>query len=129
MLSGLVFVAMLPMTAAGANSSPATGYEIHVQAPHMMPDGTPGGPYHHYCKGISDQILQCLLFESTNRKVPLSQSNILCRKISPENFRPSSGIDISMTTRWRLQRDGSRFSICRRTKPRRSRKPHPKPTE
>ena len=71
MLSGLVFVAMLPMTAAGADSSPATGYDIHVQAPHMMPDGTPGGPYHHYCKGISDQILQCLLFESTDPKAPL----------------------------------------------------------
>ncbi|MFY4729758.1 hypothetical protein, partial [Nitrospira sp. BLG_2] len=34
-------------------TSPAVGYEIHVQAPHMMADGTPGGPFHHYCKGIS----------------------------------------------------------------------------
>ena len=23
------------------------------------------GPYHHYCKGISPEVLQCLLFEST----------------------------------------------------------------
>lgn len=52
-------------------TSPAVGYDIHVQAPHMMPDGTPGGPYHHYCKGISDKILQCLLFESTDPKAPL----------------------------------------------------------
>ncbi|MBX3332003.1 MAG: DUF1264 domain-containing protein [Nitrospira sp.] len=52
-------------------TSPAVGYEIHVQAPHMMADGTPGGPFHHYCKGISDQILQCLLFESTDPKAPL----------------------------------------------------------
>lgn len=59
-------------TALGAeSSSPATGYDIHVQAPHMMPDGTPGGPYHHYCKGISDKILQCLLFESTDPKAAL----------------------------------------------------------
>jgi len=72
MLSGLVLVGMIPMTAAGAEpSSPATGYDIHVQAPHMMPDGTPGGPYHHYCKGISDKILQCLLFESTDPKAAL----------------------------------------------------------
>ena len=47
------------------------GYDIHVQAPHMMPDGTPGGPFHHYCKGVSDQILQCLLFESTDPKAKL----------------------------------------------------------
>ncbi|MFZ1748272.1 MAG: hypothetical protein WAU17_20375, partial [Nitrospirales bacterium] len=26
---------------------PAQGYDIHVTAPHLMPDGTPGGPYHH----------------------------------------------------------------------------------
>ncbi len=60
-----------PMVIAGELASPATGYEIHVQAPHMMPDGTPGGPFHHYCKGISDKILQCLLFESTDPKAPL----------------------------------------------------------
>lgn len=51
--------------------SPAVGYDIHVQAPHMMADGTPGGPFHHYCKGISDKILQCLLFESTASNAPL----------------------------------------------------------
>ena len=56
---------------ADDSNSPAHGYDIHVQAPHMMPDGTPGGPFHHYCKGISDQILQCLLFESTDPKAPL----------------------------------------------------------
>lgn len=50
---------------------PADGYTIHVQAPHMMEDGTPGGPYHHYCKGISAKILQCLLFESTAANAPL----------------------------------------------------------
>jgi hypothetical protein len=51
--------------------SPAVGYDIHVQAPHMMADGTPGGPFHHYCKGISAKILQCLLFESTAANAPL----------------------------------------------------------
>jgi len=50
---------------------PAHGYDIHVQAPHMMDDGTVGGPFHHYCKGISDKILQCLLFESTDEKAPM----------------------------------------------------------
>lgn len=51
--------------------SPAGGYNIHVQAPHMIADGTVGGPFHHYCKGISDEILQCLLFESTAPKAKL----------------------------------------------------------
>jgi hypothetical protein len=64
--------AMAPQRAMSAEPiSPAVGYEIHVQAPHMMADGTPGGPFHHYCKGISDKILQCLLFESTDPKAPL----------------------------------------------------------
>lgn len=51
--------------------SPAAGYTIHVQAPHLMDDGTVGGPFHHYCKPISAQILQCLLFKSTEPKAPL----------------------------------------------------------
>ena len=53
-------------TPAISGGGPAQGYDIHVQAPHLMPDGTPGGPFHHYCKGISDKILQCLLFETTD---------------------------------------------------------------
>ena len=47
------------------------GIDIHVQAPHLMPNGEPGGPFHHYCKGISDKILQCLLFDSTDPKARL----------------------------------------------------------
>jgi len=51
--------------------SPAEGYNIHVQAPHVMEDGMVGGPFHHYCKGISEKILQCLLFESTDPNTKL----------------------------------------------------------
>lgn len=58
-------------TMGGGAKSPVDGYDIHVQAPHMMADGTFGGPYHHYCKGISDKILQCLLFESTDANAKL----------------------------------------------------------
>jgi hypothetical protein len=71
LLAGLVVMGLFAEPATAAGPSPALGYDIHVQAPHMMSDGTPGGPYHHYCKGISDQILQCLLFESTDPKAPL----------------------------------------------------------
>jgi hypothetical protein len=89
LVSGCMLAGVIPVTALGAEpSSPGTGYDIHVQAPHMMPDGTPGGPYHHYCKGISDQILQCLLFESTDPKAALIGieyfvSKDLSRKLPP----------------------------------------------
>src|SRR5262247_1941294 len=56
---------------AEQGKSPAEGYSIHVQAPHVMEDGTLGGPFHHYCKGISEKILQCLLFDSTDPKAKL----------------------------------------------------------
>src|SRR6266540_4029638 len=46
--------------------TPADGFTIHVMAPHKMEDGTIAGPFHHYCKGISPEVLQCLLFESTD---------------------------------------------------------------
>jgi hypothetical protein len=73
----LSFLAMGCMTTPAMSEGgapapgPAQGYDIHVQAPHLMPDGTPGGPYHHYCKGINDKILQCLLFETTEANAPL----------------------------------------------------------
>ena len=52
--------------AASAKPTPAQGYSIHVMAPHKFEDGTVHGPYHHYCKPISPEIIQCLLFESTD---------------------------------------------------------------
>jgi len=51
---------------AAAKPGPAQGYNIHVMAPHKFEDGTVHGPYHHYCKPISPEIIQCLLFESTD---------------------------------------------------------------
>ena len=51
---------------------PADGFNIHVMAPHKFEDGTVHGPYHHYCKGISPEILQCLLFESTDPNARLT---------------------------------------------------------
>ena len=72
MIAAVGYMGVSPSAAvSGEVASPAVGYDIHVQAPHMMPDGTPGGPFHHYCKGISDKILQCLLFESTDPNAPL----------------------------------------------------------
>lgn len=69
----LSFLAMGCMTtpAMSDGGKPTDGYDIHVQAPHMMADGTPGGPYHHYCKGISDELLQCQLYESTDPNAKL----------------------------------------------------------
>lgn len=62
---------LVPPAARAEPKSPAEGYDIHVQAPHLMQNGEVGGPFHHYCKGISDKILQCLLFESTDPKAKL----------------------------------------------------------
>ena len=69
---GFAFIAGMTFTAfAEQDKSPAEGYNIHVQAPHVMEDGTVGGPFHHYCKGISKEILQCLLFDSTDPNAKL----------------------------------------------------------
>ncbi len=69
---GIVSMGCVSPSAVSAEpKSPADGYDIHVQAPHLMSDGTVGGPFHHYCKGISAEVLQCLLFESTDPKAKL----------------------------------------------------------
>jgi hypothetical protein len=63
---GLVLLTAAPALAEDRKVGPADGFTIHVMAPHKFEDGTVHGPYHHYCKGISPEILQCLLFESTD---------------------------------------------------------------
>ena len=72
-VGALSFLAMGCMTtpAMSEGGSPTDGYTIHVQAPHMMADGSVGGPYHHYCKGISPELLQCQLYESTDPNAKL----------------------------------------------------------
>jgi hypothetical protein len=73
-LSVLTLLVMGGMTtqAMSSGNGPADGYDLHVQAPHLMEDGTIGGPFHHYCKEIPDKkIFQCLLFETTDANAPL----------------------------------------------------------
>jgi len=71
-LLGAVGAFCLLITSAGSalaeekKPGPADGFNIHVMAPHKFEDGTIHGPFHHYCKGISPEVLQCLLFESTD---------------------------------------------------------------
>ena len=64
----LSFVVLGFMVTPAISGGPTDGFDIHVQAPHMMADGTVGGPYHHYCKGVQGgEVLQCLIFESTKQ--------------------------------------------------------------
>lgn len=52
--------------------TPADGHNIHVVAPHLV-NGKVMGPYHHYCKAVSDTVLECLIYESTDPKALLVQ--------------------------------------------------------
>lgn len=53
-LSVLTLLVMGGMTtlAMSSGNGPVDGYDLHIQAPHLMEDGTIGGPFHHYCKEI-----------------------------------------------------------------------------
>lgn len=48
-VSAVSFLAMECMTtpAMSEGGGPADGFGLHLQAPHMMADGTIDGPYHH----------------------------------------------------------------------------------
>jgi len=46
------------------NPTPADGHDIHVVAPHVV-EGKVMGPYHHYCKAVSPDVIECLIYEST----------------------------------------------------------------
>jgi hypothetical protein len=69
-------------------ASPLDGYTIHVSAPHVM-NGEVVGPFHHYCKPINDDIIQCILFESTEPNARMTEveymvSKKLARSVIPE---------------------------------------------
>ena len=69
---GLVLLTAASALAEDRKVGPADGFTIHVMAPHKFEDETVHGPYHHYCKGISPEILQCLVFESTDSNALLT---------------------------------------------------------
>ena len=70
---GVLSLAVLGfMVTPAISSGPTDGFDIHVQAPQMMADGTVREPYHHYCKGVQGgEVLQCLIFESTKADAKL----------------------------------------------------------
>ena len=55
-----------------AKPTPADGHTIHVLAPHKI-DGKFRGPYHHYCKPVSAELYECLIYESTEPNAVLKQ--------------------------------------------------------
>ena len=70
-LCSLVFCTAPPLRAQEKPRSPAEGYTIHIIAPHRHEDGTVHGPYHHYCKPIKPEIMQCMIFLSTDPNAEL----------------------------------------------------------
>ena len=86
-----LFVALLSISATvgfSAPPNPLKGYNIHVTATHIM-DGEVIGPFHHYCKPINLDIIQCIIFESTDENARLTEveymvSKKLARSIIPQ---------------------------------------------
>ena len=79
-------VAQPPLSAA-APPSPAEGYNVHVTAPHVV-DGHVMGPYHHYCKVMTqDPQMVCLIYESTDPNAPLVQIEwMIAKKLTRPNI-------------------------------------------
>jgi hypothetical protein len=70
-MASATLMATNPLLAEEKPASPADGYSIHIVAPHRHEDGTVHGPYHHYCKSIKPEIMQCLIFLSTDPNAQL----------------------------------------------------------
>jgi hypothetical protein len=69
---GLVLTARPLLAQQGKKATPADGFTIHVTAPHMM-DGKMMGPFHHYCKPVSDTLIECQVYDSDDPKAVLKQ--------------------------------------------------------
>ncbi|PIQ95727.1 MAG: hypothetical protein COV67_13420 [Nitrospinae bacterium CG11_big_fil_rev_8_21_14_0_20_56_8] len=83
-LSGLAvtiwaMISIAPVWADDAPPNPLKGYTIHVTAPHVM-DGEIIGPFHHYCKPINADVIQCILFESTDENARMTEVEYMVSK-------------------------------------------------
>jgi len=97
MLSGMAVFSLLVATGCSTTTAqeakmltPADGHTIHVVAPHLV-DGKVMGPFHHYCKPVSDTVIQCLIFESTDPKALLRQVEYF---IAKSVSRPNVPLDV-----------------------------------
>nr|WP_236994186.1 DUF1264 domain-containing protein [Methylomicrobium sp. RS1] len=76
-----------PVFAKNTNT-PADGFNIHIVAPHRHEDGTVHGPYHHYCKSIKREIMQCMIFTSTEPNAELVEVEyFIDKKLARNNVR------------------------------------------
>jgi Protein of unknown function (DUF1264) len=71
-VSGIIALASRSAPQQEKPRTPADGHDIHVLAPHQI-DGKVMGPYHHYCKAVSSEVLECLIYESTEPNALLKQ--------------------------------------------------------
>jgi len=84
LLIGVCLLAGLTLAAGTASQeakklTPADGHDIHVVAPHVV-DGVVMGPYHHYCKAVSPEVLECLIYESTEANALMTQVEYMIAK-------------------------------------------------
>ncbi|TFG66197.1 MAG: DUF1264 domain-containing protein [Gemmatimonadales bacterium] len=71
---------------ATAPASPASGFDIHVMAPHVV-NGEVMGPFHHYCKVISPEpVIQCILFDSVIPDAPMTEVEYIVAKSLTRNL-------------------------------------------
>ncbi len=109
-------------------ASPADGHTIHVLAPHQI-DGKAMGPYHHYCKAVSEEILECLIYESTEPAALLKQVEyFVAKKVSRANVSLSTWNSSTTTTPWRSPAGACKSWTRRPRKPRSWPKRRRKPT-
>lgn len=90
-LFATTFLALEPRSAPQQEKprTPADGHEIHVLAPHQM-NGKVMGPYHHYCKPVSTDVIECLIYESTEPNALLKQVEYFIAKTTS---RPNVPLD------------------------------------
>ena len=79
-----------PAIAQEKKASPADGHDIPVVAPHVV-EGVVMGPYHHYCKAVSNEVLECLIYESTDPKALMVQVEYM---IAKSVTRPTVRLDL-----------------------------------
>lgn len=82
------FLTLSVNASVSAPPNPLAGYTIHVTAPHVM-NGEVIGPFHHYCKRINSDVIQCILFESTDANARMTEveymvSKKLARSVIPK---------------------------------------------
>jgi hypothetical protein len=78
-----------PLPAAAADTSPASGWTLHIDADKHFGDANPAEIAHHWCKTVAGGLLECQIYDSDAPDARLVEVETIVSPAVYNSFSPS----------------------------------------